>query len=296
MQPKQEIRIHHDQISRIPAKVLEQVNVISVGHTGCVHKMKDIGFDDIETLLLTGKEVKIETPIIFQNQLETFSHKIKQWLDYPISLVINDWGLLHWLNEIQVPSHVSLSLGRNLVYSYFNCPWHEDILMEEEVEMRNQWLSVNLANPTLLTSILRMGVQGIELDLSPYVQKSVELFKQEGLEVTGFTSYPLSSISRSCHAVRLHKGEIGQCQHLCDAGIQLEPRQRWNRFDDTMTRISKENREKMGQLMVYGNVVVQSTKESVDIVANVDTLCTDYRFSPHQLDQKKEFSDYAYTK
>jgi hypothetical protein len=269
-----EIRIHYDQISHD----MYHFDSIGIGHTGCVHKLMGISDDHIEMLLNRFNNVKVEIPIIFQSHLAKVIDKIKLWEKYPIGLIINDFGILYELKFHHLLDKFHISLGRNLVYSFFNCPWYEDILAYEDDQMKELWLESNMDNDQMIDFLQEYHIREIDMDLSMHLKGSIEKLRSKGIKINGFIENPIASISRSCHAVRVFNGKLGECQELCNQPILLEPKQRWNRFDDTLVRISKPNRDKLGTLLVYGNTIV-SQRKNIDIEYTFDTLCIDLRYS-----------------
>lgn len=307
---KKEVRIHPEYVEGLFEQHDLTFDVVGIGHLGCFHKMSILSSEHIQHVLSRGIELKIELPIIYESQINNVLKQLDDWLQHPVSLVVNDLGMLHELNRLGITANVPLYIGRNLVKSFYNCPWHEDVLVEEEPDVQQMWMQLNLDSEAMLHFLQQYHVRGIDVDLHARLEPSISSLRQNGLLVNGFTDYPLASISRSCHTVRHAQATIGQCQHLCETPLSLEHRQRWNRFDDTFIRISKPNREKMGQLLVFGNVVVQSlelvglmestestelvesieskeSEESMDIAGNVpfevDSVCKDLRFSNHPI-------------
>ncbi|EON73588.1 hypothetical protein [Lysinibacillus sphaericus] len=279
--PLKELRIHHEYLYEVTEEILGNYQVVSLGHSGCHYKMNGIEEQHILYLLERDKRVKIEMPILFETAMNEFFTRMQRFFHYEINLIINDWGTMRFLAQQQLPSTVSLSVGRQLAFSYGNCPWYEDILQYEDQTIKENYLQLNIANPAMIKLLKEHGVAEIDADLNAYMKNSVNLLRDEGIKVNGFLHYPMVSTSRSCHTLRLYNEPLGNCQHLCNNGITIEPRERWNRFEDVTVKISKENREKMGNLIIYGNIVVQDIKRhNESIPFEVDSLCDDARFSP----------------
>lgn len=277
-----EVRIYPQDIFERES-MLESFDSVCVGHIACVHKIRDLSADHLAHLLAMKKRVKIELPVVYQTHWAWLFQRLEEWLCHPVGLVVNDWGVLYELAQLGVSRDVPIGLGRALVYSYATCPWFEGILAAEEPEVQKAWRDLNVDSEEMLAWLAEMSVRELDIDLHPTLRTSVARLRGAGFRVNGFVGYPLAAVSRSCHAVRNLGAEVGQCQHLCDLPVRLEPRQRWNRFDDTWMRISKETRERLGRLLVYGTVVVHETDQPSLAGISVDTVCLDLRFSPTRL-------------
>ncbi|MGG2084752.1 hypothetical protein [Lysinibacillus pakistanensis] len=279
--PVKELRIHHDYLFTLSDEVLDSYQIVSFGHSGCHYKMVGLEDQHIQFLLERDKKVKIEMPILFEASMKRFIAEMQRFFHYELNLIVNDWGTMRYLAQQSLPPNISLSVGRQLIFSYGNCPWYEDILQYEEQATKEQFLQLNIVNPSMIRFMKEYGVTEIDVDINIYLENSVQLLRDEGIKVNGFLNYPLVSTSRSCHTLRLYAEQIGKCQHLCNSGILIEPRERWNRFEDTTIKISREGREKIGNLIIYGNIVVQDMKKlNESIPFEVDSLCDDARFSP----------------
>lgn len=283
---QKELRVHHDQLYTLPSLFLEDYDTICLGHSGCIHKMAGLAEEHIQYILQQGKSAKIELPILFETHFERVMEKVQQFFHLPLNIVVNDWGTLHYLVSQQNPPHVSFSLGRQLVYSLMNCPWYEDILQNETNDIRKAYLQVNVDSDSILALLQQYGVKEIDLDMGPGMQESIQSLRKEGIAINAFLDYAMASMSRSCHTVRAYNESVGNCGYLCNEAIYIEPRQRWNRFEDTMIRIAKENRQKLGELIVYGNIVVQNKEWTGEEPFEVDSICDDFRFSPKQIRQE----------
>ncbi|MFD0588617.1 hypothetical protein ACFQZE_11430 [Paenibacillus sp. GCM10027627] len=276
---KKELRLYPSQLSRLRESDLDGYDSLGVGHPSCVHKMAGLSEASIEGALRWGKEVHLEIPLLFETHFDEWMEKIEAWLQYPVGLVIHDWGTLSVVSQMPLGLDRKLTLGRNLAYSFYNCPWHEDLLSEETELIRQQWGELNLDNEAMAEAMRRYGVSAVDVDLSPELEASLARLRGEGFQVNGFTEAPLASTSRTCHALRHFKGTRGQCQHLCEEPILLEPKQRWNRFDDSLIRIAKPSRDALGRLHVFGNTIVRKLEEPAQIGYDIDVLCIDARFS-----------------
>jgi hypothetical protein len=279
MSTKREARIHYEQIDSLPNAFWNDFEVIGLGHIGCFHKMSLLTEYHLQRIYNLQKEIKIELPIIYENQMQSALHKLHSWMTYPVSLVINDYGMLFELKKLGITENVPIYLGRNLISSFFNCPWYGNILIEEEIDVKEMWNQVNVDNEEMIQFLKENKVVGIDIDISPYMEKSILELRNRGFEVNAFVQNPIASISRSCHIVRNLNEKIGSCQHLCNKPVQLQPMESWNRFDDAYKRISKTTREEIGQLLAYGNVVVSKTNSPLEIDYTVDSICHDFRFS-----------------
>ncbi len=248
--------------------------------------MAGLAEEHIQYILQQGKSAKIELPILFETHFERVMEKVQQFFHLPLNIVVNDWGTLHYLVSQQNLPHVSFSLGRQLVYSLMNCPWYEDILQNETDDIRKAYLQVNVDSDSILALLQQYGVKEIDLDMGPGMQESIQSLRKEGIAINAFLDYAMASMSRSCHTVRAYNESVGNCGYLCNEAIYIEPRQRWNRFEDTMIRIAKENRQKLGELIVYGNIVVQNKEWTGEEPFEVDSICDDFRFSPKQIGQE----------
>jgi hypothetical protein len=277
---KKEIRIHHTYIEQLNEKLLEDCATISIGHPSCIHKLTGMDVNVLENLLNKDKSVKIEIPILFDSHIEWLENELETWIKYPVGLVVNDMGVLYYLKQRSLPPDIEIILGRRLVFSYMHSPWYENIFLEEEPYIRNEWADLNIKNEEMVNFLHEYNIKEIETDLLPQYRSSIKYLKKRGFKVSGFYGYPIASLSRSCHSVRFYGGKIGECQHLCDLPLKLEPMERWNRFEDTMIRISKHTRDSMGNLFVYGNVVVQDSCNIGEDNYQIDSFIIDYRFSP----------------
>lgn len=285
--PLKELRIHHEFLYGVPQNVLDNYQTISLGHSGCHYKIMGIQDHHIRFLLDQDKKVKIELPIIFQHSMENVIQWIGKLLHYELTIIVNDWGTLYYLSKEKIPPNISLSLGRQLVFNYSNCPWYEDILQNESEEIKHHYLQLNINNQSMINILKDMGITEIDTDINIQMKESVQLIREAGIKVNGFLGYPITSTSRACHTLGFYGGDLGKCQHLCNEGILIEPRERWNRFEDTTLKISKENRDKLGKLIVYGNVVIQDIEwQDNSLPFEIDSICHDARFSPKYMNQE----------
>lgn len=275
-----EIRIHHTNIEQLDGSILNDFETISIGHPSCIHKLSGIDEKVIENLLIKDKNIKVEIPILFDSHIEWLEKKLEEWIQYPIGLVVNDIGTLYFLKQRSLPPKIEVIFGRQLVFSYMHSPWNETIFLEEDPTIRNEWADLNIKNEEMVHFLTEYNVNEIEMDLLPQYHSSIDYLKNRGFKISGFYGYPIVSISRSCHSVRFYDGKIGVCQHLCDSPFKLEPMERWNRFEDSMIRISKNTRNSMGNIYVYGNVVVHGSCNIKEENYQIDSFIMDYRFSP----------------
>lgn len=282
-----ELRIHHEFLYEIPQNKLDNYQTITLGHSGCHYKIMGIQDHHINFLLNKGKKVKIELPILFQQSIENVIQHISKFFHYEINLIVNDWGALYYFSKEKLPSNISLSLGRQLVFNYSNCPWYEDILQSESEEIKQHYLQLNINNQSIINILKEMGVSEVDTDINIQMKDSIHSLREAGIKVNGFLGYPITSTSRACHALGYYGGELGKCQHLCNEGILIEPRESWNRFEDSTLKISKENRDKLGKLIVYGNVVIQDTEWKDNVLPfEIDSISHDARFSPIYMNQE----------
>lgn len=280
-----ELRITHTQLPDPDLVSSHAWSAIILGNPGCVHKLPSL-----DTVALwheqahdKGIVLKIEVPVLFQRHFQSTFAWMEQVMErFPdIRWVLNDYGSLHEWKQRGWSNRYPLSLGRVLNYSFQSTPWGHLTLAHELEDVRAAMAEMSIDNEWTLSLLRECGVDELEVDIVEENLAELAELKKHGFRLNGLLSGQLLAISRSCHAVRLHEGMVGQCQSLCDQAVDIEMVYRWSRFEDQYRRMDREARGHVPQMTVLGNAtwVPQDVQLSEQLLAVIDTFAIDSRLT-----------------
>ncbi|MBS5842950.1 MAG: hypothetical protein KIC77_05650 [Clostridiales bacterium] len=248
-----------DQISNEFLKA----DILSFGSESCIIPVLHIARYWSLFLSLLGKyeRLKIVTPRIAQNELRETMDLLKRIFDLniPIDIVVNDWGLLKYCS---VKKNVfNIHIGRQLSRSLVDCPWHEEILKNEKINVQEIMREHPFNSTKMIKTLKEMGVVGIELN-SLERGMNLQFLLKSNLEVSIHEKNYLITCGRTCLAQKILQGI--PCYELCDKQYELELAGKWFNVFQNQNEVNDYERAMLNGLSVSGKKVTLPQKLSLE--------------------------------
>lgn len=288
--PEVEIRIFdHDRLLDEPfAAALQGLrpDIVSLGSESCYRQLPELAALDAILERLAPYRTKFVVPMLFESHFERVLPVIEKVVGRVDTVVVNDYGVLHFLRERHARSLSRVSLGSGLSYSYEECPWNNHIVRDEPAAVRNATLRSNFDNDWMY-EFLEMFPFSFEVEIPalPGMMASAEGLRRHGLRVAALARGIPVSIARACHAARYFQRAVDDCGRVCRTAALLDPTHRWDFFEGDVKEIRREIKQQMPRFMGWGNMIYVDAPARAEILAAADTAIFDLRFfpSPEQL-------------
>lgn len=239
------------------------VDIISFGSESCVTPFLDINnyWDAFLGLLDQGIRLKVVTPRIAQNELSDTINLLQKimTLRRQIDIVVNDWGILQLCLEHN--DYINVHIGRQLCRSLFDCPWHQEILDNENAEAGEIIASHPYSDMGKIKSLHTQGVKGLELnalsrsfDLNPIADLNLEI-------AVHYETY-LLSCGRTCLSKRIVPKK--DCHDICQENFLLEPVGKWLNYFENREPFNNYEKSMLTGLAINGKKVTLPQKAGID--------------------------------
>lgn len=212
-----------DEVNRIE---LYEGEVVSVGSEGCVH---DCIRKFLHLLDLAGKEFlnkicfRIVTPRIPEKYMASMLNLLSEIVArvHVNSIIINDYGLLYYLSKNHL-SYGDIILGRTLIRTLADVPWHNLFLDAENFELRESMLQSNIMHLEKVELFKKYNVTGVELSPVKVNENIMSSLHNVGLKCYVHYNSEIATIGRTCPRLRVKKRKAERCDINCDGSILLE--------------------------------------------------------------------------
>lgn len=240
-----------------------KADIISFGSESCVMPLfyANEHWNKVRQLINRRGRVKVITPRVAQNELAGVVSLIEKlsMLQQKVDIVVNDWGILQLCATHKECLHIHL--GRQLCRTLLDCPWHKEILENENSEVREIMRSHPYSNTEGLKRLQDKGVRGLELnavfpnyDLQPIIDRNLEI-------AVHCESY-LLTCGRTCLTKRIM--EKHSCQNVCGLEFQLEPSGKWLNYFECNEPFDDYEKSMLDGMAFSGKKVTLPQRLSID--------------------------------
>lgn len=205
---------------------LHDGEIIGVGSEGCVHdcirKFRQLlsisekeYFKKISFRIITSRvPEKCMSPIL--NMLSEIVKKVQ--VD---SIVINDYGLLYCIKSNHLVAN-NLILGRTLIRTLADVPWHNLFVEAESLDTRESMMQANIMHLEKIELFKKYNIRGVELSPVDVNEKIIYSLQKIGVQCYVHYDNQIATIGRTCPRLRIIKSKAKGCTIDCDQAIQLE--------------------------------------------------------------------------
>ncbi|MDS0527091.1 hypothetical protein NNC19_15470 [Clostridium sp. SHJSY1] len=248
------------------------VDIISIGDEFCPWRLCHIKnyMGIVKKILSKNKRVRINTSFIPSKAMEQTLVIIKQLMSLSddIEFVMNDYGILNYLKQNEMlPKNVII--GQMLNHSLEEYLWSNEVISEEAMKVRDNWLLSNFASKHVLNYFKDYyNVKGIIMNYLPYGQKSADIIKENGIEINFVDKYYTMAVARKCHSALYYNMQPGEtCSEPCHKKliISLEKTYTIENMDQKFISPETEVKEKVEGWIVYGNVIYYPYPENAQL-------------------------------
>lgn len=231
--------------------MLSHADIISIGSEGCVVPVLDINnhWDLFLKILGLDNRVKIVTPRVSQSEISDVINLLDKIiaLRRRLDVVVNDWGVFHYLYSKDC---FNIHIGRQLCRSLSDCPWHEEILNNEETSTQKiiKPFSINRRN------LIDAGIFGIELNGIPSDMVFEGLDKK--IEIAIHEDDYILSCGRTCLIKKIYP--FNNCYDICDKKVPITPTGKWMSYFESNVPMSSYEAELLSNVSLNGKKVVRS--------------------------------------
>ena len=196
---------------------------VSYGSEGCHWLLPNT--DDLSMMAreadIRSKKFKLVTSKVteksFNKILELVEHLDHMGLESEVT--INDLGLLTCVKDMK---NIEISIGHMFNWSIESCPWHENLIRNENDKIKSIAMDVNNENSFKIDFYKSLGVKGIEADGWVKGYGSLRNICKKGLKVSIHYNRISLSFSRTCPTARYIKTAIPGCINRCSKGIYIK--------------------------------------------------------------------------
>lgn len=242
-------------IDQIPDDGVKEADILSFGSESCIIPVLHIERCWSLFLSLIEKEkcLKIITPRIAQSEIKEIIDLIDRIFDLDISIdiVINDLGLLKYCSTRN--NVFNIHIGRQLSRSLVDCPWHEEILKNEEIDVQEIMRGHPFNSENLIRILKGRGVRGIELN-SLEGGMNLQSLRECDMELSIHEKNYLITCGRTCLAKRILQGV--SCYELCDKQFELTLTGKWLSVFQNQNEVSDYERKILDGLSMRGKEVI----------------------------------------
>ncbi|MGD9210590.1 MAG: hypothetical protein PVI90_07430 [Desulfobacteraceae bacterium] len=243
------------------------VDCIGIGSETCVHQLFPAAklLKRLERIFSSGRMGRVITPLIPNPYIEKVADLIRQiiQLEFPIAISVNDYGLLYKCRSLHRRGEQEFCIGRLLAKSVDNWPWKDQIVKDEEPNIKDNLLQNNCCYNRKLEFLKQYGVSSVELNLKPSQLKYLNVLEKYEFKILVHIDYILLAVSRSCPIVRQHKLSIPDCMSACKDSYTLNLADREGLQRSNNTGVDDEVFRAYPELIVWGNGVYQKNEESL---------------------------------
>lgn len=262
-------------IDKIENHLSSDADIISFGSESCITPFLDINDHWIAFIGLfdIGKRVKIVTPRITQNELTDTVNLLRKiiTLHRTVDIVVNDWGLLQFCSEYS--DYLNIHIGRQLCRSLLDCPWYQEILENESIDVRDIIASHPYKNIERIKMLQVRGMKGLELnalfqsfDFQPIIDLNIE--------IAAHCDTYLLTCGPTCLVKRIIPNKA--CQVICEENFQLKPSGKWLNYFENQEPFSDYEKSMINGLSLSGKKVTLPQKVGIDgiLSCGVNVLIT----------------------
>ncbi len=214
-----------------------------------------------------GYIFKIIIPRVQQRYYHEVILKIKEFMDYNLEFVINDFGIINYLVDSNIS--VKVILGRTLTKSLLYVPWNEYITLKESEDNKNNIMQFNIYDDIKIIEYKKLGIQGFEI--SNLESSKIENLKfiidyilNQDMEIGIHMDNIIQTIGRSCPTLKALKENLRHdvCNNYCGKRIDIHPNKIFNGLNGLYEDFDKNFSFKY---YIIENIVYREVFNNVDL-------------------------------
>jgi len=196
--------------------------IIGIGDEFCPWKLYNINnlYNKIHEILSLGKSVRIVTSVIPANIFSRVVDLIEEIgkISEHMEFIINDYGFLSYVTEHKLLENHKIVIGQMLNHSLEEYLWSDEVVSEETDKVKNNWLLSNFASEEVLNYFKNCyRVKGTIVNQLPFAQRSADIIKSHGMEISFVDKYYTMAVARKCHTSMYHNLKPGvSCNFMCN--------------------------------------------------------------------------------
>lgn len=234
---------------------------IVVGDEGCFYAAFNNNiFEIVNMALLKNKKIRYITPILSTKQLNVMRKYLIDLSDQmQIKVVFNDTGLLYSLKNQIRDNKIIPVFGRILTKSIIDCPWHENIVFDENDDIKVALTGNTFCHFEKMKLLRTYNIKEIEVNLN-HVHFIRELKCYKYLICARYDSF-LISVGRCCYTAYWHNLSINNCdiEPQCDNKIYIKLDKKWSKKAKMFDYPNEEDKKYFDHIFVQGTKVMSDT-------------------------------------
>lgn len=265
-----EIRVYN--IDLIDDIILLKPDIISIGDDYCPWKLRSIkNYVEISKKVIeAGMKFRLVTSFVPGNSFDEINKMIDKISEISdeIEFVINDYGVLSYLKSMgKLPKNVII--GQMLNHSLEEYLWSKEMISEEELKVKDNWLLSNYANKMVIDYFKEnYNLRGIIINCLPYGQKSAEIIQSNGVEVNFVEKLYTMAVARKCHCAKFYNKTPGQkCESLCNECFRASLNQVYKiGTDDIKYGIPNDDvKNRVQDWIIFGNAIYHKYPDDLNL-------------------------------
>lgn len=235
-----------------------------LGDEGCIYRALDERWSVLlEKGLEKGLTIRFLTPLVPNKHMEELVQRIRDYSEHTqLKVTFNDLGLLERCHDLIQKQRIYPVVGRILTRSFLDCPWHKDLLSNEDPNLVDEFVGYTYAHQAKWDILHQYGIK--ELEINYHDQKHIEELHESGFSLTTYKSNLLISIGRLCYSARWHGLQLPECHKddRCRKKLQIELDKLWGKSKLMYEEPTPFMKSRFSQLYILGNAVYQPLFEN----------------------------------
>lgn len=264
--------------------VSTDADILSFGDEGCITPFLDVAnhWYDFLKVLEKGVRIKMILPRVSQKELSPVINLLQKILALKrnIEFVLNDWGVLFFLSKID--TSVIIHLGRQICRTLLDCPWHDEVLMNETSTIKKIISSHPYEDKERLMLLKKNCVHGLEINAFQE-EYSFEIFSNENIETAVNSDSYLLTCGNTCLIKRAFPDM--SCPEVCGEKVDITMSGKWLSFFEHSMPLTKYERALLSGMSVIGKKVLLPQKMNVEqlISCGADVIITSHKYKVEYL-------------
>lgn len=237
---------------------------LAFGDEGCIYRAFNESWKELaDKAQNDGLTLRYLTPIVPERYIDQLFEYIKKIsTELKIKVTFNDYGLLFLCRHFIEEERIIPVMGRILSRSFSECPWHKELLKDEELELVNAAVGSAFSHQAKLNLIKDYNIKEIEFNL----QDVTALTGFKDLRLTTYATNKIIAVGRICYLARLYEMKLPECSKdaRCSNKINIKLNKMWGKKRLMYEEPSEHMKGYFNNLYINGNMVFEHITTDIE--------------------------------